>query len=142
MKLAKEFRWEMGHRLPEHAGSCRNVHGHSYKLVVEVEGGVREDGMIIDLQDIARAVKPLLEKLDHAFLCEEADVEMLAFLQQHSMKVYIIPYPSTVENICRLIANELEPFMFGYENVDQFSVRVYETPNSMAELCRTPSGKE
>src|SRR5210317_2145456 len=102
MKLAKEFRWEMGHRLPEHAGSCRNVHGHSYKLVVEVEGAVREDGMIIDLQEISRAVKPILIQLDHAFLCEEGDTAMRTFLEEHHMKLHLIPFPSTVENICRL----------------------------------------
>ena len=38
MKIAKEFRWEMGHRLPEHFGLCKNIHGHSYKMVVEFEG--------------------------------------------------------------------------------------------------------
>ena len=142
MKLAKEFRWEMGHRLPEHAGSCRNVHGHSYKLVVEVAGAVRDDGMIIDLQEISRAVKPILEKLDHAFLCEASDTVMQAFLEQHGMKMHILPFPSTVENICRLFAGELASFIFGHGHVEQFTVRVFETPNSMAELCRTRSGEQ
>ena len=27
MKIAKEFRWEIGHRLPEHFGLCKNIHG-------------------------------------------------------------------------------------------------------------------
>ena len=41
MKIAKEFRWEMGHRLPEHFGLCKNIHGHSYKMIVEFEGELR-----------------------------------------------------------------------------------------------------
>jgi len=48
MKIAKEFRWEMGHRLPEHTGLCRNIHGHSYRMVVEITGDVLANGMIID----------------------------------------------------------------------------------------------
>ncbi len=26
MKIAKEFRWEMGHRLPFHEDKCKNIH--------------------------------------------------------------------------------------------------------------------
>jgi len=40
MKIAKEFKWEMGHRLPEHFGQCKNIHGHSYKMLVEFEGEI------------------------------------------------------------------------------------------------------
>ena len=34
MKIAKEFRWEMGHRLPEHFGLCKNIHGHCHSYVI------------------------------------------------------------------------------------------------------------
>ena len=40
MKVAKEFKWEMGHRLPEHFGNCKNIHGHSYKMIAEFEGEI------------------------------------------------------------------------------------------------------
>jgi 6-pyruvoyltetrahydropterin/6-carboxytetrahydropterin synthase len=140
MKLAKEFRWEMGHRLPNHKGSCRNVHGHSYKLIVEVEGEPTADGMIIDLQDISKAVKPVLADLDHAFLCSRDDTAMEAFLEQHEMKRVYIEVPSTVENICALFTERILPFVKTYNNVTQLSVRVYETPNSMAELTTVLNG--
>ena len=43
MKIAKEFNWEMGHRLPEHFGKCKNIHGHSYKMMVELEGDLDDE---------------------------------------------------------------------------------------------------
>ena len=76
MKIAKEFRWEMGHRLPKHDGACRNVHGHSYRMVVEVEGEIDPGtGMVMDFADIKMAFKPILDRLDHYYLNEIPGLE-------------------------------------------------------------------
>lgn len=79
MKISKEFRWEMGHRLPEHEGLCRNIHGHSYKMVLEIEGKVQKNGMIIDFYDLGKIVKPIIKNYDHAFMCYFKDMDMLLF---------------------------------------------------------------
>jgi len=100
MKIAKEFHWEMGHRLPYHSGLCRNFHGHSYKMVVEVEGEPSEGGMIIDFYDLGKIVKPIIEKYDHAFLCWNKDTVVKNFLKKNKMKHVVADYHSTVENIC------------------------------------------
>jgi len=135
MKIAKEFRWEMGHRLPNHGGACRNVHGHSYRMVVEVEGGVNpETGMILDFADISAKVKPLLQELDHAFLCQESDTEVRELLERMDMKRVYIPVPSTVENICGLMAERLKPAFAGESQVEAFTIRIWETASSVAEI--------
>ncbi len=90
MLISKEFKWEMGHRLPRHNGACKNVHGHSYRLRVEIEGEPNEEGMVIDFHDISAAVKPLIAELDHAFLCEESDVEMLQFLRESAVTCVVV----------------------------------------------------
>lgn len=135
MKIAKEFRWEMGHRLPKHDGACRNLHGHSYRMVVEVEGEVDPDtGMVIDFADISAKVKPFLAELDHAFLCQEDDAEVRELLESMDLKRIFIPVPSTVENICRLFVDRLRP-AFGEESrVGAFTVRIWETASSVAEI--------
>lgn len=135
MKIAKHFRWEMGHRLPEHDGECRNVHGHSYKMTVQVEGEPDFDtGMVIDFNDISAAVKPLLQELDHAFLCQDCDEDLLALLCDMEMKHVVIPYPSTVENLCQMFADRLEPMFATYDNLRAFTILIYETESSVAEL--------
>ena len=35
-KIAKEFNFDMAHMLDGHDGKCKNLHGHTYKLQVEV----------------------------------------------------------------------------------------------------------
>jgi 6-pyruvoyltetrahydropterin/6-carboxytetrahydropterin synthase len=135
MKIAKEFSWEMGHRLPFHEGLCRNIHGHSYKMVVELIGEVNESGMIIDFYDLGKVIKPIIENYDHAFLCWENDKPLLEFLEKYDMKRVIVSYQATVENICNDLIQviykglkKLEGYYF-----EKLCVKIFETPNSYAE---------
>ena len=117
MRITKEFRWEMGHRLPYHSAGCENVHGHSYHRVVAVDGEPDGKGMIVDYQEISDVVKPILERLDHSFLCQEDDTAMRAFLEAENQKMVLVPFHSTAENIAKWIAEELAPVFRGRENV-------------------------
>lgn len=138
MKIAKEFRWEMGHRLPNHDGACRNVHGHSYRMQVEVEGEVNpETGMVMDFGEISALVKPLVSELDHAFLCQDTDTQVLELLERMDMKRVIIDVPSTVENICRLFIDRLRPLFVTIPQVQKFTVRIWETASSEAEMSES-----
>ena len=135
MKIAKEFRWEMGHRLPNHDGACKNLHGHSYRMVVEVEGEVNpETGMIIDFSDISAKVKPLVAELDHCFLCQDTDTEVRKLLENMNLKRIMISVPSTVENICGLFVERLKPAFAAESEVEAFTVRIWETASSVAEI--------
>ena len=96
MKVAKEFRWEMGHRLPEHFGLCKNVHGHSYRMIVEFEGDLDEQGMIIDFYDVEKIISPIIEKLDHAFMVNENDEDAIKFLEKLNSKKVVVDFESTV----------------------------------------------
>ena len=126
----------MGHRLPHHPGGCRNLHGHSYRMQVEVEGEPADNGMIIDFDDMTRAVRPLIEELDHAFLCRDTDKDLAAFLQAHGMKHKIVSFASTVENISMFFADRLAPVFRNVDNVSGFAVTIFETETSSARVER------
>src|SRR5205085_11309005 len=135
MKIAKEFRWEMGHRLPFHEGLCKNIHGHSYRIVVEISGSVDENRMIIDFFDLGKIVKPIIEKYDHAFLCWEEDTIVKDFLSKNNMKRVFVSFHSTVENICSDFSNHIHTELkkLNKKNFDELSVKIFESPNSHAE---------
>jgi len=40
------FTFEAAHRLAWHPGKCRNLHGHSYRLDVSVEGALDTNGVV------------------------------------------------------------------------------------------------
>lgn len=82
IKLTKDFSFEAAHVLP-HVGpehKCGRMHGHSFKVEVSVEGEVDpHTGWFCDHGDISRAVKPLIEQLDHACLNDIEGLENPTF---------------------------------------------------------------
>lgn len=57
------------HIIPGHRGKCARLHGHNWKVEVEVQTRtLNELGMAIDFQDIKSATKTLIEDLDHYHL--------------------------------------------------------------------------
>jgi len=132
MKIAKEFRWEMGHRLPEHFGQCKNIHGHSYKMLVEFDGELNKDEMIIDYYDVEKIINPIIEKLDHSFMVNKNDKVVLEFLEKMNSKKVVVNFQSTAENICLYLLNEIKKANFP-SNVNEVRVRVYETSYDYAE---------
>ncbi len=71
MELLKEFGFESAHSLPNvpEGHKCARVHGHSFRVVVRVEGPVGEDtGWVMDFADLKAAVQPAIDALDHRYL--------------------------------------------------------------------------
>ena len=70
-RLTKDFRFEAAHTLPSlpEGHKCRQMHGHSFKIEIHIEGEVDETiGWIYDHKKISDAMRPLLEQLDHGYL--------------------------------------------------------------------------
>jgi 6-pyruvoyltetrahydropterin/6-carboxytetrahydropterin synthase len=132
--IAKDFHWEMGHRLPYHDGGCQNIHGHSYSMRVEISGDIDERGMVIDYFDLKAAVQPIVERLDHSFLCSDSDDIMCAFFRDNPMKVNMVSFHSTAENIALFILREITPAIALYPTVDTLTVRLCETARTFAEV--------
>ncbi len=139
MRIATEFRWEMGHRLPNHKGECKNIHGHSYKMIIELSGELdSKSGMIVDFYDLGLIVKPIVKKFDHSFLVYKYDTKLLNFLTENKMKKVVTDYYGTVENICNhfidLIVKGIKKSKLN--NIYSITVKIYETPNSYAEMTK------
>ena len=91
--LLKTFRFEAAHQLP-HAGDghkCTTVHGHNYKVQVELGGKILEEpeGWIVDFADIDAA-------WEHAVMCH----------LDHKLLNEVVPNP-TAELLAHWIFNRL-----------------------------------
>jgi len=78
VRLTKDFQFEAAQTLPKvpEGHKCARMHGHSFKVEISVEGEVDpETGWVYDHARISRAMRPLLEQLDHAYLNEIAGLE-------------------------------------------------------------------
>jgi len=81
--VRRAFDFEAAHLLPNHPGKCRDLHGHSYRLVVAIDRPVDgETGMAIDFSDMKRVVKTrVIDRLDHKHvndLIENPTAEVMA----------------------------------------------------------------
>lgn len=136
LKIAREFHWEMGHRLPFHTSGCANIHGHSYRLWVEIEGRSDANGMMMDYGDMKKLVMPVVDEFDHCFLCDANDGVMLPFLQSAGMKYKVVPFTTTAEHLAFHFLDRLWELFQVHDNVIGLRVRLQETDISYAEAHR------
>jgi 6-pyruvoyltetrahydropterin/6-carboxytetrahydropterin synthase len=132
MKIAKEYNWEMGHRLPFHEGKCKNLHGHSYKCMVEISGEPDANGMVLDYYDMKSIIQPVIDELDHAFMVYTDDKEVLEFLNKINSRKVVVDFQSTAENICLYLLKKIKATGLP-KNIKTVKVKVLETENTYAE---------
>ncbi|MEX1056007.1 MAG: 6-carboxytetrahydropterin synthase, partial [Rhodothermales bacterium] len=116
-------------------GDCRHLHGHSYRMVVGLEGDLDDHGIVVDFKDIKRIVKPLVDAWDHATLIAEYDRDLMQAVELLNSRYFVLPFDSTCENMCRYVADRLRQDEKLMElRIRRISVRVHETETSYAEL--------
>lgn len=100
IEVSKNFEFEAAHSLPHLPANhkCHRLHGHSYKVRVTCAGEVDPDlGWVIDYADIAAAVRPLLDAIDHTnidvLFCGSINPERTCKSTERRDK------PSTAENL-------------------------------------------
>jgi 6-pyruvoyltetrahydropterin/6-carboxytetrahydropterin synthase len=148
VSIAKEFTWSMAHMLANHDGKCKNIHGHTYKMQVEIArkgGGVinqpgkTDHGMVLEFEDIKTIIKDnLVEKLDHAFLywvdsTDELEHEVAALLNKHKRKLIEINYRPTAENLAFDYMEKLNAELSQLK-VEVVELILWESPTSFARV--------
>ncbi|MBS1902176.1 MAG: 6-carboxytetrahydropterin synthase [Bacteroidetes bacterium] len=133
-KISKTFRWEMAHRLPFHEGGCRNIHGHSYAMTIEIGGEPDANGMVLDYFDLSSICEPLVKEIDHAFLCDRSDAEVRDFLVKTGYKAVFVDFPTTAENIASWFFSRLSDHFMIFKHIRTLRVVVSETERTTAEV--------
>jgi 6-pyruvoyltetrahydropterin/6-carboxytetrahydropterin synthase len=108
-------------------------------MTVELEGTPDERGMLIDFQEVKRALKPLVDAWDHAILVAETDTELRQIVDQTGWKHAVLPCDTTAENLSAHVAEYLctEAYdMLQAHDVDTVRVRLAETETCYAEAER------
>ena len=110
-RLVKEFTFEAAQTLPSapEGHKCRLMHGHSFKVEICVEGEVNaRTGWLYDHAEITRAMKPLLEQLDHSYVNDIPGLEN-----------------PTIEIMCAWLWQKLAPLLPGL-----CEIVLHETPTA------------
>ena len=78
MEIWKEFTFDAAHHLPRTPADhkCHRMHGHTYRLRVYLSGEPDQTmGWIVDFADVKKAVKPVIDRLDHHCLNDVEGLE-------------------------------------------------------------------
>ncbi len=126
--ITKEVYFCYGHRLMNHAGKCRHLHGHSVKAAISVEQpDLNGQSMVCDFSDIKECVEAYInQQLDHNFLLHKDD-PLVAVLTENNERFLALDEHPTAEVLSKMIFLHLKKIGF---NVSQ--VVLWETASSYA----------
>ena len=140
IRLTKEFTFEAAHMLEGYDGLCREIHGHSYRLLVTIKGEPERDpespklGMVMDFGVLKRIVnEQIVERLDHSFMMRNtlAAEQVANDLGYRFSKVVLTEYQPTCENMLSDFAERLLGAL--PDDIELCSLRLHETASSYAE---------
>ena len=158
--VIKQFTFDAAHRLPNHKGKCKQMHGHTYKLEIGVTGNIQPaTGMVVDFGDLKKIIqKQVIDLLDHQLLNEVGEggdcptVLEKERLMDHQLlnevweggdcptvlekeRLNNNPFPNylpTAENMVEWIRYQLIAMINTTDKQLTF-IRLWETPTSYAE---------
>lgn len=139
IRITKEFKFEMAHALKNYDGLCRNIHGHTYQLLVTIIGTPITDvdspklGMVMDFGDLKRIVKSVVvDVYDHALvLNSKMPVDLIDKLKENFEKIILTDYQPTSELMIIDFANKISNKL--PQSVKLKYVLLRETATSYAE---------
>jgi 6-pyruvoyltetrahydropterin/6-carboxytetrahydropterin synthase len=120
--ISKEFTIDAAHRLVNYIGKCGNVHGHTYRILVTIQGETLDAlGMLVDFGSIKAMIST---PYDHKFLNDLPEFSL-------SNDGGVNP---TAENMARVLWDIVSAYCSKQPHRPRCtSVTVWETPTSWAE---------
>ena len=137
LSVCKSFEFSYAHHLPQYDGKCKNNHGHTGKLEVEVDGyDVKTyPSMVCDFYDLKKRIQPVIDKVDHKDLFDVLNNPE----DQDWITAHLVPlegekvFPPTSENMVRWFFAEIVRI---WPSVSLVRIRFWESPSSYAEWRR------
>jgi 6-pyruvoyltetrahydropterin/6-carboxytetrahydropterin synthase len=120
VRLGREFSFDASHHLDWHGGKCKRLHGHTYRLLVEVSGQLDSNGIVWDFADMKEHI--------HTYVTGVLDHEDLNTMFSNP----------TAELMVQTIWQKLSSKM--PSGIALETLRLYEGGDGYAEVRRTPTG--
>ena len=144
LSINRTENFEIAHNLYPYDGKCFNLHGHSYKVTVEVSGPqVFPLNMIVDFNVLKKVMKDVIP--DHAYVYDTRLLtatmdnkniipELVPLLEKYNMNVVGYDCTTTCENLVQVWADQInrELYDLGYRDVYVSKLSANETQNSQA----------
>lgn len=116
--ITKEVYFCYGHRLMNHPGKCRHLHGHSVKAAITISRNELDaQDMVCDFADVRECVEEYVEQfLDHNFLLHRDD-PIIPLLEQNNERFLALQEHPTAEVLARMIYQHVQSRGFPVDQV-------------------------
>ncbi|MBQ9693329.1 MAG: 6-carboxytetrahydropterin synthase QueD [Kiritimatiellae bacterium] len=133
--ITKTISFDAAHLLTGHGGQCKNLHGHTYRVEVELGNTPPLAGQPVDMVMDFKELKAVLQEeivapCDHAFLYDRSspvESDIAATLIKHGLRVYPMCCRTTSENLAQHFFKKIAD-----RGLPVTAVSVSETPESCA----------
>jgi len=144
LNISTPARFPASHIVPDHP-PCNRLHGHTWEIIIEVNGLIKKDGMVVDFKLLKNMIT---DKFDHRTLIPDLNIatgiEVIRNDENYleisvSGKEYKFPKSDiyilndvpvvTSEYIALYLKREFEKLY-----PDKFTITVYEGKNSYAKV--------
>ena len=132
--LKTEQSFDSAHFLAGYEGKCANIHGHRWRVMIEVETEQLAQnnqlrGMYVDFSTLKGDLLNETQRLDHAMIVETGSLKetTIAALKEENFKLVMVEFRPTAENLSKYFYERMK--QYGY-NVK--CATVYETPKNSA----------
>lgn len=159
--ICRQIGIDMGHRVPDHASKCKNLHGHRYTIEAFVTAEVtqepgQERGMVMDFGFLKQAMMDVIDvQFDHTTTLWAKDPQLAHILGPSYGNVYdnayrsavaetewgfgrlnVIQLTPTAENLAKIWFYMLEPEVERMSDGRAILVKlqVWETPNCYVDF--------
>ncbi len=153
IQLEKQYhKFSAAHFLIFDDGSAERLHGHNYRVGIELEAALSRGGLVLDFKQVKPLVSAILEPLDERFLVAALHPEIAVVRGReettvnHGTRRYVVPTDevcllpivnSSAECLAEFIANRLAQALhvhFPDRLLIRLAIGVEETPGQRS-LC-------
>lgn len=132
--LKAEAEFDGAHFLKGYEGKCANIHGHRWRVILEVQAETLQDngpyeGMVVDFGIIKKDLKEAVEAYDHVLIYQKNSLkpETVQVLLGEQFKLKEVDFRPTAEAFAYHFYQTLDQNDYSIKRVT-----VYETPTNCA----------
>ena len=132
LKTVADF--DSAHFLAGYDGKCSNLHGHRWKIILEVQAeelkdDIQHKGMYVDFGELKKDLRDLADSMDHALIIEKNSLKetTLEALKSENFRIIELDFRPTAENMAKYFYEKIKKLGYNMK-----AVTVYETPVNSA----------
>lgn len=137
ISVTRTIEFDAAHRLIQHEGKCKQLHGHRYTLEATFTADALDSlGRVVDFGVIKETLGAWIDaNWDHNTILFDKDKPLGDSISAHTKQsIFYLPANPTAENMAAYIFDVVCPELFKGRNIRCTGITLRETPNCRASL--------